>query len=165
MIHSTFSEKFLNKIANKVGEIIESKFNERIKKQDLIINQMNDKIIELERKNAVMMKKLDDQEQIARMSNVRIFGFAVADDQNLKMSVIKLLNDKLKAGITDADIQRCYRVRAKSDSDKPPAVVVRFSNDVAKATVFKNRKYFKNTGFHVKEDLTKFRLSLLDILL
>lgn len=171
IIHSTFNEKFLNKIANKVAEMVESKFEAKISGQTAAIDKVKTQVavlesknLELQTRNVELMKKIDDQEQSSRSLNVRLFGIPYDNkgEENLRADVIRIFIDKFKVNVKDADIQKCYRVRAKNPSDKPPAVIIRFANDTVRSAVLNNRKNLKGSGVNIKEDLTKIRLFLLE---
>jgi len=161
-IVSTFNDKFLQEIAEKVLKMVETKIEEQINKQNKIIDEYHKKINILVGENQSLKRKMDDQEQAARGLNIRIFGLQSQDGEDLRTEVTSLFTRKLKVNVENGDIQNCYRVNAKIPTDKPAAVLVRFFTDAARISVLKNRKNLKKTGIHIKEDLTKVRLSLLD---
>jgi len=159
-IIGTFTDKFLQEIAQKVAGMVEKQFEERLIKQEKEIEALQKKTASVEKENERLRTLLDDQEQSLRSNNIRIFGMDVTDDENLFAKVKDVFIDKLKVPIQDSDIKKCYRVANKIPSDKPPAVLVKFSRDPVRVAVLKNRKKIKNSGIQIREDLTKCRLSL-----
>lgn len=162
IVQSTLTEKFLNKIAAKVADIVEAKFEARVTRQEEIVNGLKNQIVELQTKSRDLEKRVEEQEQSSRNLNVRIFGLPHSHSVDLRKDVVQLINDKLKVNVRMEDVKRCFRVSAKNHADKPPAVMVRFANDTVKSAVIANRKHLKSENIRVKEDLTKFRLTLLD---
>lgn len=169
IVHSSFTEKFLNKIATKVVEMVELKFEAKFKTHNTAINELSTKVSELQESNMAlkgrvveMERKCDEHEQSSRNSNIRIFGLPYNGGENIRLNIMDLFNNEFKVGIKEADITKCYRVKSRNPSDKPPAVIVRFSTDAARSSVFANRKNLKNSGIQIKEDLTKCRLLLLE---
>lgn len=161
IIHSSMTEKFMNKIANKVAEIVDAKFEARITGHTEAINTLKTQVAELQERGREMERKIEEQEQNSRNLNLRIFGLPVSEGEDVKETVISLFSHKMKISIKGEEF-KCYRIRAKNPGDKPPAVMVRFLNDNVRNAVIANRKQLKNSSIRIKEDLTKFRLALLD---
>lgn len=159
VIISVFNDKFIDDISEKVRIIVEKKFEDRIQDQDKTISKLLKKISDLENNNKSFSMALDNQEQSMRNLNIRIFGIAAENGEDLRNVVLNLFNKTLKVTVKNPDIQKCYRVSGKNPGDKVPAVIVRFSNDTIRCAVLKNRKALKN-GVKIKEDLTKHRLHL-----
>lgn len=66
--------------------------------------------------------------------------------------------------IDNIDIENCHRVSSKNDKyDRPPAVLIQFRNVNTRLCLLKHRKFLKNTGITIKEDLTQSRLKLYKI--
>lgn len=160
-ITSVFNDKFLQDIADKVAGMVEKKFEAQLAAQREEIMAVRTRVNSLEEENNQLRLSLDSQEQAHRNLNIRIFGMGAEDDENLRSKVLNLFKDKLKVNINNDDIKKCHRVTARVPNDKPPAVMVRFSDDAPRLSVLKNRKNLKNTPVQIKEDLTKLRLSLL----
>lgn len=159
VIISVFNDKFMDDISEKIRVIVEKKFEDRIQSQDNTISKLLTKIDDLENKNKSFSMALDNQEQSMRNLNIRIFGIAAENGEDLRSVVLNLFNKTLKVTVKNPDIQKCYRVSGKNPGDKPPAVIVRFSNDAIRYAVLKNRRALKN-NVKIKEDLTKYRLRL-----
>lgn len=159
-IKGIFTDRFLNTIADRVTQILDKKFAAKLKEQETTISKLKQEIQTLKEAQCNILKSVDDQEQAFRNQNVRIFGLPVKNDEDL-CSTIQDLFKSIKVNISDSGIQKCYRVQSKVDNNKPPAVIVRFSNDSDRLSVLRNKKELSSTGVSVKEDLTKSRLTLL----
>lgn len=157
---SVFNDKFLQEIADKVAGMVEKRFEAQLAAQEEEIRTIRTKIQSLEDENKRLRADVDNQEQIQRNLNVRIFGIAAEPDENLQSKIMDLFTNKLKVNIPNSDIANCYRVQSKTPTPRPPAVLVRFSTESFRASVLKNRNNLKNSGIHIKEDLTKPRLAL-----
>lgn len=160
VIVNVFNEKFLQDIADKVAKMVNSQFEEQIKAQNCIIASLREKSSNLEEENKQLRKSLDNQEQSLRNSNLRIFGIKYEKDENLRSKVLDLFVRDLKTNIQNIDLKKCHRIVPMNAGDKPPAVLVEFSTDAARVSILKNRKFLKNSGISIKEDLTKIRLAL-----
>lgn len=161
-ILSTFNEKFLQEIANQVASKVEKQFEEKCRILEGNMKIMEERVQKLEEENKILRTVTDDVEQSQRCMNVRIFGVPFERSENTREKIVNLFNNKLNSQISTSDILKCYRVSSKqTDSDKPPAVLVRFANEAGRLSVLKNRKNLKNSGVQIKEDLTKSRLLIL----
>lgn len=159
-IISTFSDRFLQDIAERVASIVGKKFEQQLNAQNEVINSLEVKISQLQSDKHSLEAKIDSQEQTSRNLNLRIFNMHAADDKDLNSEVQKLFSITLKADTKPSDIERCHRISPKIPSDKPPAVLVRFTNESARLSVLKMRKFLKDSNVYIKEDLTKVRLAL-----
>lgn len=161
IILSVFNEKFISEISDKVADMVNRRFEEELSAQKKLINGLNQDLANLQKENSMLRMAVDNQEQAMRSCNVRIFGMKSENNENVRAKVLDIFTNKLKLQISSNDLKKCHRISAKVPSDKPPAVLVRFSNDEVWSSVLKSRKSLKNTGIHIREDLTKSRLSLL----
>lgn len=160
-IKGIFTDRFLNSIAERVSQILDKKFNARIKEQDQRIAEMEKEIKDLKKSSREMQNCIDNQEQAHRNSNIRVFGIPAENKENLRTKILDIFKQMKINNINDSHIKKCHRVFSKTRTDKPPAVLVRFHSDTDRTAVLKNRKYLKSTGVQIKEDLTKSRLALL----
>lgn len=152
---------FLQTFSDKVGQVIGDKFHELLKEQREQIDKVCNEVVVLKEKNKSLELQLDQCEQASRSMNVRIFGLRQLNDEDIRNTVLDVFNTKMKLSIKVADIKKCYRVPTKTqNNNKPPPILVRFSNDAARISVLKNRKNLGKSGVFIKEDLTKYRLSL-----
>lgn len=164
-IRSTIISTFKEVLSREIEEMITKQVTEKVTQECAQLNKgvtkMGTEVRDLKADNSKLYAILDDQEQNARSQNVRIFGVETSDGEDTRKIVLDLLNKKMKCGIKDSEIKKCFRVPAKNPSDKPPAILVQFFNDTSRTAVLVNRKQNPVTGVSVKEDLTKRRLDLL----
>lgn len=160
-IMNTFSEKFLQEIADKVAIIVNERLQEKLDIQMKAIEALQIKINKIEAENHLLGKLLDIQEQSSRNLNVRIFGLPHKNGEDVREEVLQMFKKDLNLNINSTDLKKCHRVFSKIPNNKPPAVLVRFSSDAVRVNVLKSRKQLKGGAIVIKEDLTKNRLSLL----
>ena len=160
-IKDIFSDQFLNNIAEKVMQIIDRKYKEKFKAQEKAIGLLQQEIDDLKNSKRQAEDAFDNLEQASRSLNIRVFGVPINKNENLHSKMIDIFNKNMNVNIDASHIKKCHRITSRSPGDKPPAVLVRFVNDIERTAVLKNRKYLKSTGIQVKEDLTKNRLTLL----
>ncbi|CAH1995383.1 unnamed protein product [Acanthoscelides obtectus] len=159
-IINTFNEKFLQEIVGKVVQLAEKQFEERFNRNEEEIQTLCDRVENLEKDNRRLIMKMDDQEQMERSQNVRIFGLKEEGAEDLGNVIVDLFQNKLKVNIQEKDIVKYHRIPNKNSNNSTSAVLVRFTSSDSRASVLKNRKLLKNTGIRIKEDLTKSRLKL-----
>ncbi|CAH2020710.1 unnamed protein product [Acanthoscelides obtectus] len=159
-IINTFNEKFLQEIVGKVVQLVEKQFEERLNRNEEEIQTLCDRVENLEKDNRRLIIKMDDQEQMERSQNVRIFGLKEEGAEDLGNVIVDLFQNKLKVNIQEKVIVKYHRIPNKNSNNSTSAVLVRFTSSDSRASVLKNRKLLKNTGIRIKEDLTKSRLKL-----
>lgn len=103
--------------------------------------------------------KLDSLEQYSRRSNIRIFGIKEAARESTDRIVCDLIKSKMDIDLNLNDVERSHRVG--KDNGKPRAILVKFASYRHKASVYGAKKNLKGTGISITEDLTKFRLGVL----
>ncbi|KAK4871850.1 hypothetical protein RN001_015974 [Aquatica leii] len=143
-------ERFINKIADKVFERIESKMNQHLQ-------EMEASVAHLIKENESLSNELDKAQQYSRRTNIRIFGLDEVAGENIEACVINAMKDKVN--VTSDMIDRCHRI-GRLNKNKPRAIIVKFVNYKYKEIVFKNKKLFKGTKIIITEDLTKNRYDL-----
>lgn len=160
MITSTFRELLSHEFEEMIAKHVSAKVKSEMTGLSKTISSMNKEIDDLKVKNKQMASMLESNEQSARSHNLRIFGLKQEENQDLRKVVLNLFNNKMKLGIKDSEINKCYRVSTKKQTDKPIPVLVGFYNSQIRTTVLANRKQLKIPGIAIKEDLTKYRLNL-----
>lgn len=159
VIISTFNDKYLQEIADKLAAKVEKQIEEKLNAQNAIIAALQSKVEKLFDENRELKNLLEVQEQESRNLNVRIFNMPIKENEDIRSEVISVLKNTFKTNINSTDIQKCHRITSKNPSDHPAAVLVRFTSDSVRSTVLKSRKLVK-TSINIKEDLTKHRLKL-----
>lgn len=156
------SEQFQNRLIDSLIEKLDRKFNEKIEKIENDVTLLRKEVESLKSANHSLKMKLDAQEQYTRNNNIRIFGLQHEKNEDVLKIVTDLFQNKMNINIDNLDIKNVHRVEAKNPSaDKPPAVLVQFSNVNKRTAILKQRKMLKNTPVVIREDLTQCRLELL----
>ena len=78
---------------------------------------------------------VDRHEQCSRRNCLLVHGIAEANDENTNDLVIKTINEKLDADITENQIDRPHRIGSKKDGQRPRPIIV-------KLTRYNTRKSF-----------------------
>lgn len=163
---NTFNEKYLQDISDKIFALMEKKIEEKFKQQSALIEELQSEVSKLHAENYKLMKYLDDQEQMARSKNLRIFGIEAGNSEetdhkeDLVTKITDLFTNKLNVPVRKIDIAKCHRIPNRTPNNKQSAVLVRLANYTIRENILKSRKLLKNTGVQIKEDLTKSRLKL-----
>lgn len=185
VIVTVFKEEIMKELEINIDKRLKDKMDEEMIPLKNTQEKLTREISELKIKNRSLEKMVDRQEQASRGLNIRLFGVVQEKEGDLREVILNIFNNKMQCDIRDCDIKTCYRVATKNsgendirrvtrshsqnsnseggkgDGRKPPAILVRFANDRSRTAVLKNRKNLKSTGIVIKEDLTRFRLSLL----
>lgn len=156
----TSSENKLDSILQQLS-ITNATINEMNNKFDSLMNKFNE--LEIKVKNNVEKicengGKIERLEQYTRRNNLRIFGIKESNNENTDALVLKIISD-LNVPVQLSDIERSHRIGKVSD--KPRAIIVKFSSYRKRSEVFSAKKGLKGTGIVLKEDLTKYRLTVL----
>lgn len=128
-----------------------------IEKLEAALQERDKRIADLEVK---LSEKQDDLEQYQRRQCLRIFGVMENSDEDTDTCAIHVAR-QIGVELTKADIDRSHRVGRAGASDKPRPIIVKFVSYRKRSEVFRNKKLLKNSGVTVREDLTKFRHTLL----
>lgn len=157
------SEDMITKICKQQTESISKHLDGKFAKMDQAINMFMEKVNENCKKIDKLEVTQDENEQQARLNNLRIYGIPEPENETQEQTehqLLKMFKNKLKLDIKTSDIDRCYRIGVhKRDITRP--IFVRFISFKNRSSVFQNKKMLKNTGFVIKEDLTRIRSSLL----
>lgn len=142
---------FINNITKKLND----KFDEKIKKMEEIVKN-------IEHKSAGLEKQIDVLQQNEKINNVCVYGIKEQQNEKLKLIMTQLINVNTEVSLNEIDIEKCYRIGKESNnSSKPRPVVVKFKSFDRKIAVLKSRNKFKGKHIFITEDLTQVRLKLL----
>lgn len=184
---AAFKEEILKDLERKLDQRVQENIRSEVTVLENALQVMNERLKAVDDRNSKLELSLDRNEQSSRNLNVRIFGVQQVEEKEDLQKVLMDIFAKVKCNIKASDIKNCYRIAAKNRSesdnkrltrsqsgggtisagnndncnDKPPAILVRFYTDVARKSVFVKRKQLAGMGIRIREDLTKFRLSLL----
>lgn len=163
-VRAIFVDQFKTELVEAISKGIEDKFNAKFKdiRSELESTRTELRLVQVE--NQDLRRILDTNEQHSRIHNLRIFGLKCTEGENLSTTVLHLFKNTMKIESANSiDIKKCQRVSAKKPSpDRPPAVLVEFANVNIRSEVFSRKKCLINSGISIKEDLTQYRLKLLN---
>lgn len=103
--------------------------------------------------------KLDDLEQYQRRQCLRIFGVGENNGEDTDVLAISVA-EKVGVDLSLADIDRSHRV-GRRDENRPRPIIVKFASYRKRSEVFRNKRKLKNSGWTIREDLTKTRHNIL----
>lgn len=103
-------------------------------------------------------RKMDEIEQYQRRSSLRIFGVpeSETDTDKVAIDVAKRIGVSLQV----TDIDRSHRVGSPNGGKSRP-IIVKFCSYKKRDEVFRSKRYLKNSGMTIREDLTMRRLQVL----
>ena len=128
-------------------------------------------ILKLEEKNrSVKKNSVDDTEQYTRRSNLIFRGFAeLGRGEDTDARILALVNDEMDLAppLQLADIARSHRLGAPRPDARSRAIIVRFTSDRVRDTVYRARTKLKdfnarnrNAQIYINDDLTTQRSKL-----
>lgn len=106
----------------------------------------------------------DDQEQYSRRQCLRIFGVPKSAKETPEdcLKTVRNLITEVGLDIPDVTLDRAHRI-GNARGDKPPAIVVKFTNFRHRTALYKKRKVIRDRcKYSVQLDLTRERLALLN---
>lgn len=134
-----------------------SEMKEDIK--NTINNNINEKFKNLEIKNEVLEKKIQEQsdkinnlERYIRRKNLVMFGVQEGEKTyyELERRILKILNTHFNVQYNSNNIEAVRRIGKKSEKARP--VIISFSTIGLKLEIQKNSKCLRNTQYYIKED-------------
>ena len=127
-------------------------------------------ISKLEKKIEALENSVDDTEQYTRRSNLIFRGFAeLGRGEDTDARILALVNDEtdLAPPLQLADIARSHRLGAPRPDARSRAIIVRFTSDRVRDTVYRARTKLKdfnarnrNAQIYINDDLTTQRSKL-----
>lgn len=153
--------KKLAEIEQKLEQIINEQTQEKLELETKL-NIQDDTIQKLKRENENLIRNIDFIEQETKKNCLRIFNFPEKNKENTKEEVVKLVTSKLSIGLTEEDIEICYRVGKLGVSNKPRSILLKMKSYDLRQKIYHTKKTLKGTGIIVREDLTRLRVELLN---
>ena len=98
-------------------------------------------------------KSVGKIEQERNLKTLIVDGVPPTNRENLFMVIEKLANE-LEVSCSSVDIDSVFRIRPKTDSSKPPAIIVKFNNMGARDALYDGRKQM------VRQNITTKSISL-----
>ena len=162
-------EQSIEGISNTLTQI-RAFFEEKLKTQQVTINKLMTRMVNLETRLAysefltnLHERKLDDYEQFSRKVNLKITGIVVEpnDSPEKIMNKIKDEATALNLEIEDYEYDRCHRVGRKYQKNGKT-----FQNVLLKCCFWRTRDIIyqnrKKISFKISADLTQRRTAVLD---
>ena len=148
------------KLYDKIdGLAIENEnLRERIRSKDKLIEQLDEKVCDAERRSIEALKQANYNEQYSRKHNIRVVNYQEKTNEDLQKDFIKLLKDDLEVDVSPDEIVAIHRIPGKNDQPRP--VIVKVKNTEVKSRIMRQRKKLKkDTKFH--DDITARNLGLM----
>ena len=157
------------------------KMRDELKAKDKTIQNLEAKVKVMENKIDVLSDKMDDIDREKRSNNAIIHGldvksFAEAIETNRSTgddtqphdpdaTINRFLNftQKLGAPISKSDVNTIVFMKKRNTHEKAP-ILVKFNNNIAKASLFKKKKGIKDHGYEnmfINDDLTPKNVDLI----
>lgn len=144
---------FMNSFAARIAELVTGKLAEQI-------NSLEEKLAEVQAENESLINRIDDLEQGAKLTQLRMYGVPEGNNESLKEKVQLIINRNLE--LQECQLENCFRIGAKKHNvSKPRPVLVKFSSTSHRNQVFFNKKKLKGSKLVIVEELTKVRYDLL----
>lgn len=115
----------------------------------------NDKILNLERENKLLKKKIEYNEKEHKKSNVLIFGLTEKPNEDIYARVIEFFKGKLQIPNFNIQDLSCAHRFGKSNEQKPRPILVKLLAIHRKTEILRNGHLLKNSGYSISNDLTQ----------
>lgn len=116
----------------------------------LKIEEINRRLINVEKENSELKKRIEVLERNQKKNGIIIFGWERQEQFITTKHIIELLESHLKIHLTDSDFNNIYPLGQSYNSP----VKVEFVSFLKKTTILKNRKYLKGSSINIDNDLT-----------
>lgn len=164
IIMSAFSKpEFLQIICTSIAAKICEQVEKEISKVSIQLKQIQEEFQTFKEKvstsECILNKKIDNIEQFSRRKNLRVFGLAESQTENVLTTTTEFFREKLGVVVVPSEIDRCHRV-GKHIENKTRGIFISFASCNKKTEIFRNKKKLKGERQTIKEDLTKNKLKL-----
>ena len=157
--------KDANSLANRVNELED--FKSVSTKVTKTLKQESDHLRE---RLELLERRVDNDEQRSRNQCLLIHGIPEDEDEDTNDVVVDVIKSKI--GISDfsvGGVQNSHRLgprekkrNTRSSVIKPRPIILRFVYYCDRQAVFRNKKRLKGKNISVSENLTKYRMSILN---
>lgn len=159
-----YDEEFFLKLASTISTMVCDKLNQRmiqLEENVKAVETLNKKLVS---DNAKLCLEVDRLEQYSRRNNLRFFGLPETIGENTDMLILEVIKSKLGLDMSLSDIERSHRVGIPNNdvrNNRPRAILVKFCSYRNRQQLLNRKRFLKNTGFFINEDLTRNRQQLL----
>lgn len=157
------SDEFINEITASIAASVCKKYEDIIKRLENDNAFLSSKVEQHEETICILKSKFENLDQKFRNKSIILYGVKESRSENITKIVLDLANDKLKANIKDYDIEASYRLGKSHRANKHRPIIVYFTTVHTKQKIYNNKKYLKNTGIVMREDLAPDRLEILKL--
>ena len=132
--------------------------NEKIRKKDKVIQELEERVVDSERRSIDALKLANYNEQYSRKHNICMLNFPEKRGESLRTDFVDLVRKDLKVDTEPDDIQAIHRIPGKKGKVKP--VIVKVRNMDIKIKIMRQKKKLNNeVKFH--DDITQRNLGLM----
>ena len=131
--------------------------------------KMSDTIVALEKNSQYVMNALlehdrliDASEQYSRRNCVLLHGVKEEKNEKTDDVFINTISKQLGIKVERGDIDRSHRIGAPRTNGRHRAIIVKFARYNVRATVFRAKRKFKNSGMLLTDSLTRRRIEILN---
>ena len=131
--------------------------------------KMSDTIIGLEQNCQYLLNSMhehdrliDASEQYSRRNCVLLHGVKEEKNEKTDDIFINTISKQLGVKVEKSDIDRSHRIGAPRTNGQHRAIIVKFARYNVRATVFRAKRKFKNSGMLLTDSLTRRRIQILN---
>ena len=132
-------------------------FEKDRREKDKIIKNLSQKTSEMAQRINKLENLVDRQEQCSRRNGLLVHGIAETNDENADDLVLKTINERLDANITENEMDRSHRIARKKGGQRPRPIIVKLTRHNTRKKVFASKRKLKGTGISITESLTTKR--------
>lgn len=139
----------MSSLIDQIGILLDDKIN---KSHDIIINKLGSITSELE----IVKNKNAFLENESKRKNFILYGVHEIKNESfnqLRLSVLYVLNNLMKSDITCFEIDQCCRLGKKMSTSRP--ILVKCITQWRKQDIMHRMNHLKGKGIYVEHDLTK----------
>ena len=104
---------------------------------------------------------LDAQEQYSRRNCALLHGVKEEKNENTDDVIVAVISKQLGVKVEKSDIDRSHRLGAPRSDGKHRPIIIKFARYNVRASVFRAKRNFKNTGMLLTDSLTRRRIGIL----
>lgn len=161
IVKSTISDKeFLNTLIDKISDKVSQKISDTLKQLSTKINNLETRVVLLEKENERYKTRMDDIEQQNKRNQLRVYGMPgnIRDQGRLNSQVVNMFEEKL--GIKDIKPVFCQQIGSPLNK-KNGAILVHFNSCADRNEIFHQKKKLKGSNMVIVEELTRTRYELM----
>lgn len=153
-------ESLIEPIKRAISDSIAESVKDSVKHD---LQNMTDRLDELQNKYNDIEDILDEQEQYSRRNCLVVHGVSENDRENTNEVIMGIIKNNLNIDVRPGDLDRSHRLGAKGRGERPRGIIVKFTNYSIRDLVYKAKRRLKGTTpkMYILESLTAKRAKLL----